>query len=204
MTGVNTRQRPVIRTAASQDLHPVITLMAAGLAHSDLGQHVIADEHAREQVLWRYCRIVVPHAMTYGQVDVIGRGQAAAIWYHITGSRKVTIPGYGIRLAQAAGPYLARFVELDRARAEHHPTDRPHHHLAYLAVRPDRRGHNLGTQLLEHHHRQLDASNTHAYVEATGEQGTRLFARHGYRPMNPYPAGPAAPQLYPMWRNPRE
>jgi GNAT superfamily N-acetyltransferase len=202
MTTVDTRRHPGVRQAASRDLNPLVELLAAVFAHTGLGHHLVADERIRLQILWRYFRIIVPHAMTRGHVDVVGTGHAAAIWYPINGPHHVTIPGYDSRLAEATGPYLARFVDLDAARAKHQPVDRPHHRLAYLAVLPQLRQQGIGTRLLEHHHRRLDTAGTPARVEATGARDSRLFIRHGYDPMNPFPAGPGAPQLYPLWREP--
>jgi GNAT superfamily N-acetyltransferase len=85
---------------------------------------------------------------------------------------------------------LSRFVDLDAARTEYRPTDRLYHYLAYLAVLPALRGQGLGTQLLEHHHRDLDAAGIAAYLEATGPRDSSLFTRHGYDPADPFPAVP--------------
>jgi GNAT superfamily N-acetyltransferase len=204
MTTADTRQRPVIRQAGSRDLDPLIELLANVFARTSIGHHLVTDERIRRQILWRYFRIIVPHAMTRGHVDVISASRAAAIWYPINGRHSVTIPGYASRLAEATGPYLARFVDLDAARATHQPADRPHHRLAYLAVLPELRQQGIGAQLLEHHHRQLDIAGMPSYVEATGARDSHLFVRHSYEPWNTFPAGPGAPQLYPLWREPRK
>ena len=203
MIGTDTRQVPAVHRAGTRDWEPVISLMAAAFLRSRLVTHLIGDEHARGQVLRSYFRIIVPHAMTYGRVDVIGNGQAAAIWYRHDDTSLPAIPGYAARLAEATGPHLSRFVDLDAARTRHHPTDRPHQHLTYLAVLPALRAEGLGTRLIEHHHRDLDNTETAAYLEATGPRDSSLFARHGYEPMDPFPAGPGAPHLYPMWRPPQ-
>ena len=170
-------------------------------ARTGLGHHLIADGRVRQQVLWRYFRIVVPHAMTHGHVEVIGAGHAAAIWY-ASGPHTVAIPGYAHRLAEATGMHLARFVDLDTARTQHRPAG-PHHWLAYLAVRAQMRRQGLGVRLLEHHHGQLDTDGVAAYVEAIGARDSSLFARHGYEPAHRFPAGPGASLLYPMRREPR-
>ncbi|MEV4709608.1 GNAT family N-acetyltransferase [Actinoplanes sp. NPDC049316] len=204
MTVIDIRRRPTIRQAARRDMDPIVDLLAAVFARTSLGRHLVGDDQTRQHTIRRYFRIVVPHAMTHGHVDVIGAGRAAAIWYPINGPASVTIPGYAPRLAEATGAHLSRFVDLDTARTKHQPVDRPHHRLGYLAVPPDLRQQGIGTQLLEHHHRQLDTAGLPAYVEATGARDSRLFVRHGYDPKSPFPAGTQAPQLYPMWREPRQ
>lgn len=204
MTSADTRLRPVVRQATAKDLSALIELMAVGFSRSSLGPHLIADESLRRLVLRRYFRIVVPHAMTYGQVDVLDDGRAAAIWDRVDGPRTATVAGYTVRLAQATGPFFARFAALHASRTEHHPTDWPHHHLTYLAVLPTMRHHGLGTRLLEHHHQRLDNAGLSAFVQAAGSQVSRWFARHGYTPGEPFTSSPGAPPLHPMWRHPRK
>ncbi|XVU24262.1 GNAT family N-acetyltransferase [Actinoplanes sp. CA-054009] len=203
-TTTGTRTDAGVRRAGSRDHDPLISLLVASALSTAHGRYLIADEHARPHILRRYARMIVPYALTHGRVDVIGSGEAAAIWYHVDGPSTPRIPGYAARLAEiTGGVHLARFVELDRARTTHHPAGPPHDHLVYLAVHPSSRGRGLAGRLLEHRHRDLDARGGHAYAEATGTD-SRLFARYGYEPLPPYLPGLGAPALHPMWRHPRE
>jgi GNAT superfamily N-acetyltransferase len=202
MTATDTRQLPAVRQAGGRDLEPLISLLTGAFVGSAVGRQMIADEHVRGQVLRRYFRIIVPHAITHGKVDVIGTGHAAAFWYRYDGSAEPAIPGYQSRLAEIAGSHYPRVAAFDAARSKHRPTDRPYHRLAFLAVTPQLRGQRLATTLLEHHHRGLDTAVTPAYVEAIGRDAL-LFARHGYEPAEPHAPAPGAPPLHPMWRSPR-
>ena len=60
-------------------------------------------------------------------------------WPHVTGPWAEPVPWPSTR-------------QLDR----HHPAGVAHHHLAILAVRPDRQGQGTGTALLDAHHAVLD------------------------------------------------
>ncbi|GAA0490733.1 hypothetical protein Ade02nite_23570 [Paractinoplanes deccanensis] len=202
MTDSTGTREMAVRQAAARDLEPVIKLMATAFTYSIHGPWLISDEHARHQVLHRFFRIIVPHAMVHAQVDVIGAGQAAAIWYRLDGTQGPRIPGFKSRLAEATGEHLGRFVELAKTRAAHHPSGR-HDHLAYLAVQPGSRRQGLGSQLLDHHHRLLDRKGRHAFVEATTNADSLLFARHGYDPIDLYVPGSGGPPLYQMWRHSR-
>ncbi|GAB3958082.1 hypothetical protein GCM10027614_74860 [Micromonospora vulcania] len=83
--------------------------------------------------------------------------------------------------------------------ANHPHTD--HHHLAFLATRPDRQGQGLGTALLEHHHAWLDEAGMPGYLEASSPRSRDLYARNGYRTGEPFRVPDGTP-FWPMWREP--
>ena len=64
--------------------------------------------------------------------------------------------------------------------AKVHPHE-PHHYLAFLAVRPGRQGHGLGTALLRDRLRRLDAAGAPAYLEASEPRSRALYVREGFR-----------------------
>jgi hypothetical protein len=107
MSTADTR-RPVIRQAGS-DLDPLAELLTGVLARTRMGHHSVADERIRGQMFWRCLRIIVPHAMTGPQVDVLSAKRAAAIWYpsDAPGRSHWTVP--------------VRLAELDAARATTSP-----------------------------------------------------------------------------------
>lgn len=151
MIGTDTQQLPAVRRGEARDLEQLISLMTAAFVRGGLSPHLTGDERVRGQVLRAYFRIVVPHALTYGQVHVIGNGQAAMIWYRHNKAGLPGILGYAARQAEAIG--------------------RPHHHLAYLAVLLAMHGEGLGIWWTEHYHRGLDNTGITAYLEATGPRG---------------------------------
>ena len=109
------------------------------------------------------------------------------------------------RLSAAVGPWLGRFLAFDDALDRHHPAGRPHHHLAILAVRPDRQGQGTGSSLLHAYHQRLDQDGgTPAYLEAADQRNRILYRRHGYRDHGPPIQFPGGPAMYPMWRPPGE
>jgi predicted N-acetyltransferase YhbS len=76
-----------------------------------------------------------------------------------------------------------------------------HHYLAFLAVRPERQNHGIGSALLDRHHRRLDAAGIPAYLESNDPRNRDLYLRHGYavRSVIQLPDGPP---LWLMWRAP--
>ncbi len=88
---------------------------------------------------------------------------------------------YPLRLADACGPWLDRFLMLDDTLATHQPAG-PHHQLAYLAVTPGQRRMRIGSALLRHHRQQLDAHGTLGYLVATNPEIEQFCAYNGFRP----------------------
>ena len=89
--------------------------------------------------------------------------------------------------------------QLDR----HHPAGTFHHHLAILAVRPDRQGQGIGTALLHAHHAVLEDQGIPAYLEASDERTRRLYLAHGYTDRGSPIELADGVRMYPMWREPR-
>jgi GNAT superfamily N-acetyltransferase len=113
------------------------------------------------------------------------------VWFDHT-SPPAPIPDYDRRLAEACGGSLARFQRLDRIMDEHHPHD-PHHYVALVGVRKERRGNGIATAMLRRHHRVLDRDGVPAYLEAVSPETAGLYAA----------LDEGGPYLYPMWREPQ-
>lgn len=190
---------PRIRTATHDQLAEVTDLVADAFNPLSVSEWLVADPRTRHVCQRGQFGLVVEHAMEHGVVHLTEDRCAAAVWFDRTGA--VPEPrDYDRRLREACGRHTPRFATLDAAFEEHHPESR-HHHLAFLAVRPDRQGEGIGTAVLDHHHRELDRNATAAYLEAS-DAGTRdLYARHGYRVISVIDL-PDGPSMWPMWRDP--
>ncbi|MDQ1295609.1 MAG: hypothetical protein QG608_3494 [Actinomycetota bacterium] len=101
------------------------------------------------------------------------------------------------------GRRAARFASYQLARAQAHPQDTPHLHLAWLTVHPVHRNRGLGSALLRHRHEELDSQLLPSYLEAPGPRSRRFALSMGYgdcaEPM--VPAHSREP-VHPMWRFP--
>ena len=161
---------------------------------------LIDDLAARREILPGYFQLYVEHAMAGGLVDTTPGRDAAALWIP-TGSQLPSPPdGYDERLAQVTGRWAGRFAAFDRELDAHHLTGVEHHHLAILAVRPDRQGQGTGTALLDAHHAILDADGIVAYLEASDERTRGIYLRHGYADYGNPITLPGGPSMYPMVR----
>jgi GNAT superfamily N-acetyltransferase len=108
------------------------------------------------------------------------------------------------RLTAITQPWTSRFLAFDHAIESGHPAEPAHHHLAFLAVRPDRQGLGIGSALLLAHHQFLDhQAHLPAYLEASAARSREFYLRHDYVDLGPpryLPEG--GPPMYPMWRSP--
>jgi GNAT superfamily N-acetyltransferase len=192
---------PSIREARIYELGAVTAVLAEAFLDGDLAGWLVPDRERRRAVYADYFLIWAEFFLMHGQVDTTEDLDAAALWWPVGNKLVMDIPDYDERLAKTTGEALGRFVALDLTMDLHHPMNKPHHYLAFLAVHPDRQGAGLGRALLAHHLALLDDENVPAYLEATGPRNRALYVRHGYKLLMPVTI-PDGPDLYPMWRPP--
>lgn len=167
----------------------------------DASRWLVPDAGKREVVLAGQFEIVVDHAMRHGLVFGTTDLTGVAVWLPSIGANPAPPPpDYDSRLAAACGEWRDRFAHLDELFAANHPQP-DHHHLAFLAVQPDRQGQGVGSALLRHHHAWLDAKRMPGYLEASSELGVELYAKHGYQVREPFRLPDGTP-FWPMWREP--
>ncbi|HEY9472749.1 MAG TPA: GNAT family N-acetyltransferase [Mycobacteriales bacterium] len=162
---------------------------------------LVPDAAARDCVLSADFRIFVDHAFEYGEVHATPDLDAVALWFPLDGDPLPEPNDYHRRLTDAVGEWIDRFSLLDKLFEANHPTE-PHHHLAFLAVRPDRQGNGLGSALLRHHHARLDHDGMPAYLEASSPGSRDLYLRHGYQLRGEPFTVPGGTPFWPMWRPP--
>jgi GNAT superfamily N-acetyltransferase len=157
---------------------------------------------ARRRTFPGYFRLYLEHALADGLVCTTPARDAVALWLP-AGEEPEPQPGdYDERLAAVTGQWVDRFRLFDQTLADRHPAGYAHHHLAILAVRPDRQGHGTGSALLRAHHAGLDRDRIPAYLEASDLRTRRLYLAHGYTDCGAPLFLPEA-VMYPMLRPPR-
>jgi GNAT superfamily N-acetyltransferase len=166
---------------------------------------LIRDDAARREIFPGYFRIYVEHAMADGTVHTTTDRAGAALWLPIADDGASQPGSYDDQLAAATGRWIDRFRAFDAVLDRHHPAGTAHHHLAIVAVRPDRQGQGTGSLLLRAGHQMLAEHSAPAYLEAATIRTTRLYLRHGYdlQPGGPFYLPDGGPPMWPMWREPR-
>jgi ribosomal protein S18 acetylase RimI-like enzyme len=197
----STADGEVVR-AGRDDAEAVSSLIAEAFCSLDATAWLVPEPDQRQRVLAANFRIFVEHALDHGEVQLTADRSAVAVWFPMDAGPLPPPADYERRLAEAVGPWTERFQVLDGLFEANHPAE-PHHHLAFLAVRPDRQGRGLGSALLRHHHARLDGAGTAAYLEASSERSRDLYLRHGYEPHGEPFRLPDGTPFWPMWRTAR-
>lgn len=196
MTGIGVERLGPERTQL------VAERIAAAFLVLDQPRWLVPDDSKREAVIAGQFEILVDHAMRHGLVFGTTDLTGVAVWFPSIGAEPAPPPpDYDARLAAVCGEWTDRFVHLDELFAANHPQP-DHHHLAFLAVQPDRQGQGVGTALLRHHHAWLDVNRMPGYLEASSELAAELYAKHGYQAREPFRLPDGTP-FWPMWRDPR-
>jgi GNAT superfamily N-acetyltransferase len=198
-----------VEFAQPEDAPRLSAVIAAAFRDLAPSAWLVPDQAERARIFPDYFRLYVDHAMASGVVYTTAERDAVALWLPAGAGNEPPPADYDTRLAAVTGSWVDRFRAFDEQLEKHHPTGERHHHLAILAVHPERQGRGLGSALLAAHHSALDeaAKPLPAYLEAAGVDSRRLYARHGYQDMDSilsYPDGLSnQPMMYPMWRPPR-
>jgi GNAT superfamily N-acetyltransferase len=193
---------PGIRRATPSDTTAVADLIGDAFQQLGVSVWLVPDPVQRARILPRNFEIFVDYAVTYGTVEIAGDFQGASVWLPLDGEPLPPPEDYDARIAAVCGEWTDRFLHLDQLFEDHHPHG-PHHHLAFMAVRPDQQRHGVGTALLEHYHQRLDADGTAAFLEASSTGSRDLYQRHGFAALGEPYAVPNGALFYPMWREAR-
>ena len=185
------------------DLDALSQVIAGAFHDLAPSRWLIDDPAARSEIFPGYFRIYAEHAMASGVVHTTPDRTAAALWIPVGEDGPSQPLDYDARLAVATSPWTGRFLAFDAALDRHHPTGISHHHLAMLAVSPERQGQGTGTALLRAYHALLDHdADAAAYLEASDLLTRRFYLRHGYTDHGRPIQLPDGPLMYPLWRPP--
>jgi GNAT superfamily N-acetyltransferase len=196
-----------IRHATAADAATTAELIAAAFHELDVSAWLVPDPTERFRVLAANFRIFVDHALTHGEIHLLGddttdRPIAAAVWFPQHTGPTPPPEDYDARLVAACGPATARFQILDQHFEDTHPDEFPHHYLAFLATHPGWQSRGLGTTLLHHARHDLDSQGLPAFLHASCARTRDLYQRHGYQTLGDPFHLPDGPPMWPLWRQP--
>ncbi|WP_428962944.1 GNAT family N-acetyltransferase [Micromonospora fluostatini] len=194
---MTTTARVTVRRATPDDVDALAEVLAEAFHDSAVAGWLIPDPTDRHTIYHRYFTAVLAHGLEHGHVDTVADRSAVAVWYPRLHPPPPPAPTHQAALAEVTGRYGPLFALMEALFEVGHP-DEPHHHLAHLAVRPARQGRGLGTALLDHHHRRLDAQGVAAYVATTSPR-RGLYQRLGYHTCPPLTL-PDGPAVWRLWR----
>lgn len=186
-------QKPIdeqhkVLLAERADFSEVARMLAGALADDPVYAEFIGGGRSREPALRRFFRAYLRSAASHRLlVDLIrdrsGAIIAASIWERSELGRDsavLTQVAHAVAFFGALGPKgVLRALRMQRLLEQHRPVE-PHVYLMAIGVQRTRRGDGIGSSLLEHRLRQLDAAAEAAYLESTTPEDRRFFDRHGF------------------------
>ncbi|MEU9169893.1 GNAT family N-acetyltransferase [Streptomyces sp. NPDC048420] len=195
----------VIRTAGGGDRELVAGLLDSAFQDDPVSGWIFPEEEYRRTTHPRLMAAFVDIVLAEGRVDVTEDGAACALWLPVPADGgEESDEGEFAQLREALDPGNERIEQIGTLTAQVHPAGRAHEYLWMIGVAPGRQGEGLGTALIGSVLERCDREGVPAYLEASSARSRGLYERLGFalveRPLDL----PDGPQMWPMWREPRQ
>ena len=200
-----TRLNPPIRLATEDDHEAAAEALALAFVDDPAWEHLLPDSNGRAERLLAFFTAEIENLTPdYRQVWVADDGSGAAIWgypgrWRVPVGRTLRparqmVRVFGSRLPVAVWTLL---------RAERlHPRTSEHWYLQWLGVEPRHQGQGLGAALLAPVLASCDRDEKPAFVEASSERSSALYARAGFTLTTTFRMPLGGPPIRKMWREP--
>ncbi|EPH39365.1 GNAT family N-acetyltransferase [Streptomyces aurantiacus] len=193
-----------IRRAGEGDRADVVGLLDEAFMRDPVSSWLFPDEERRRSRHSALMDVFLDLAFAEGHVDIAEDGSAVALWWSVpAGPAHEDAADGPAQLRRAVDPDNERVEVIGRLTSEIHPTDRPHQYLHMIAVKPERQGEGVGTELVGSVLERCDRDGLHAYLEASNERSRELYLRLGFVDMGNAFDLPDGPRMWPMWREPQ-
>ncbi|MFE9439256.1 GNAT family N-acetyltransferase [Streptomyces sp. NPDC006602] len=200
-----------IRTASAGDRELVVRLLDQAFLDDPVSRWVFPGDEYRRRTHHRLMAAFTDVVLAEGRIDVTEDGTACALWVsvpaaddHGQGADQDTGEDDGpARVRAAVDPENERVELIGRLAAEIHPSGRAHAYLWMIGVAPEHQGEGIGTALIASVLDRCDREGLPAYLEASNARSRKLYERLGFEPTDRPLDLPDGPQMWPMWREPR-
>jgi ribosomal protein S18 acetylase RimI-like enzyme len=175
-----------VRKARPDEAARLAQALARAFEDDPVSAWFFPDESDRLERLERMYRLLfVPDHVRYGEAYTSGGYAGVALW---------TPPGEGKLSAMETlrlMPTIARIFGRWTPRAlrglsyqESKYPERPHYHLVFIGVEPQRQGQGIGSQLMRPVLRRFDREGMPVYLEASTQGSRALYLRHGFEDLD--------------------
>lgn len=200
---------PTVTTAVRADVDALAPLMAEAFIEDPPLRALVGERpDLRQRAESLYRAMLLESPLHEGTIDLARDGDrivGAAIWYapgRASASLVHHLPQLRWYLRAFGARRLPYALRVTNDVAAYHPHV-PHWYLQAIGVAPSARGSGVGSALLRHRLRAVDAAGEAAYLESSSARTGALYRRHGFETLRPITVWPGA-EPYAMWRAARE
>ncbi|WP_435591936.1 GNAT family N-acetyltransferase [Nocardia sp. bgisy118] len=196
-----------VRRANIDEIDAIAAAFARGSVDEAVSTWVVADHpEIAEAFRTEHAPRLVERAIRDDEVWLAGAGDeiwAVSLWQTVTSADRVVAEAAEARAMADAAPRLrplARLVAVTALLAEHHPREFPHRYLQAIVTVPEHRGKGAGGAILADRLKAFSDASETAFLEASTERSSRLYARNGFvRTGVTHTLPDDGPTLIPMW-----
>ncbi|WP_228810161.1 GNAT family N-acetyltransferase [Nocardia otitidiscaviarum] len=197
---------PTVRRAGLDELDGVAAVFAEATADEVVFSWIMAGHpEISRQFRAQYAPEMIERTMREDEVWVAGAGDdiwAVSLWQTVTGRERVQREAEQMRelYEQAPLPPFRRLRALSGLLEQSHPTEFPHRYLQVIVTLPQHRGKGAGAAIVTERAKAASEAGVPAYLEASTERSSRLYARCGFVLEGDLIELPEnGPTLRPMW-----
>ena len=177
-----------------------LAIVTYGFIRDPIARWVWPTADAYKRYMPAFVEAFSGRALEHGTADLTSCGGAAACWL----PPGVSPDEDAVMAVLEQSVPESRSAEMDDfflQMASFHPTE-PCWYLPQIAADPACQGQGLGSALLAHRLRLIDAAGAPAYLESSNPGNIALYRRHGFEIIGTIQSG-SSPSMYPMLREGR-
>ncbi|MDT9696341.1 GNAT family N-acetyltransferase [Streptomyces sp. P17] len=193
-----------IRAAGEADRDLVVGLLDEAFQGDPVSAWVFPGAEYRRATHHRLMAAFTDIVLAEGRVDLTEDGSACALWLPTPAGEHDPDDDGPAQLRDAVDPENERVELIGRLTARIHPCDSAHQYLWMIGVSPGRQGEGLGSALIGAVLDRCDSEGVPAYLEASSARSRKLYERLGFALLGSPLDLPDGPQMFPMWREPRQ
>ncbi|WP_280479857.1 GNAT family N-acetyltransferase [Nocardia cyriacigeorgica] len=196
-----------VRRASEADRDAVVE--AFGKCSDEAVTTWVLEGHPVEGYIDQHVPMIIDRGLKEDEIWIAGAGEevwAVSIWQHVTSMDRFVAEAEEARAMREQMPELSIARRLDAVMsllAAEHPREIPHRYLQVIVTVPEHRGKGAGAAILADRLPVFTAERIPAFLEASTERSSRLYARHGFEATGTNHTLPEnGPTLRPMWFRP--
>lgn len=194
-----------VRRVGTDDLEPLTEAFRKATLDEAVTEWILRD-YPVDQFLDEWVPQIIDRGLRDDEIWVAGGdGEiwAISVWQKLTSADRLVAEAETMRGHAERAPELRplqRSAYVTELLAREHPRRFPHSYLELIITVPEHRGRGAGAAILTERTRQFSAAGLPAYLEASTERSSRLYARQGFvRTGETHTLPEDGPTLIPMW-----